>query len=179
MTEPLLRVKELGQALPGRRRVARARARARARGRRRELRRRARARRWAWSASPAAASRPPGRCILRLIEPTAGEVSVRRAGTSPALGRGAAARAAPRHADHLPGPVRLAQPAHDGRRDRRRGAGDPRARATAPARATGSASCWSAVGLQPDAHAAATRTSSPAGSASASASPARWRSSRS
>ena len=32
------------------------------------------ARRWGWSASPAAASRPPARCILRLIEPTSGEV---------------------------------------------------------------------------------------------------------
>ena len=38
------------------------------------LRHHARARRWAWSASRAAASPRPGRCILRLIEPTAGEV---------------------------------------------------------------------------------------------------------
>jgi peptide/nickel transport system ATP-binding protein len=33
--------------------------------------------------------------------------------------------ALPRHADHLPGPVRLAQPAHDRRRDHRRGAHHP------------------------------------------------------
>jgi ABC-type oligopeptide transport system ATPase subunit len=32
------------------------------------------ARRWAWSASPAAASRPPGRLITRLLEPTGGKI---------------------------------------------------------------------------------------------------------
>jgi hypothetical protein len=46
---------------------------------------------------------------------------VRRARTS-GLAAEAMRAAAPRHADHLPGPVRLAQSAHDGGRHRRRGA---------------------------------------------------------
>ena len=74
MSEPLLRVTGPDQALLRQGRAAFARGRARACGRRRELRRRPPARRWGWSASPAAASPPPARCILRLIEPTAGEV---------------------------------------------------------------------------------------------------------
>ena len=84
---------------------------------------------------------------------------------------------APQDADDLPGPLRLAEPAHDGRQHHRRAA----ARSTAWQR-------QGAQGARPGAAAAssastpttptATRTSSPAASASASASPARWRSSR-
>ena len=51
------------------------------------------------------------RCILRLIEPTSGEVwfegkNVTRWARTSCAGA--------RHADHLPGPVRLVEPAHDG-----------------------------------------------------------------
>jgi oligopeptide transport system ATP-binding protein len=62
-----------------------------------------------------------GRLVLRLLEPTSGQVwfdgedlMARR----PA----AAARQAPRDADHLPGPVFLAEPAHDGGADADRAA---------------------------------------------------------
>ncbi len=55
-----------------------------------------------------------GRLVLRLIEASAGRVvfggtDARRAG------RGRTARAAPRDADHLPGSLLVAEPAHDGR----------------------------------------------------------------
>ena len=90
------------------------------------------------------------------------------------------ARAGPLPAPHpvrLPGPVRLARPAHDGVRHRRRAAGRPRdrqrrlpsrdgERADAPRRP------------RPTVISAAIRTASPAASASASASPARWPCSR-
>ena len=116
-----------------------------------------------------------GRCILRLIEPTSGEVwfdgrDVTRAGKDELRALGA------RHADHLPGPVRVAEPAHDGRRDRRRGADDPRAREDARRVEARVVELLETVGLAPTT-CAATRTSSRAGSASASASRARSRSS--
>ena len=51
------------------------------------------------------------RTLLRLIEPTAG----RAKGTDIFLvGQGRHARVAAAYPDHLPGPVRLAQPADDG-----------------------------------------------------------------
>ena len=62
-----------------------------------------------------------GRCILRLIEPTSGEVWFEGKDVTHA-GKDELRALRARHADHLPGPVRLAQSAHDGRRDRRRGA---------------------------------------------------------
>ena len=87
--------------------------------------------------------------------------------------------AAPRHADHLPGPVRLAQSAHDGRRDHRRGADHPW---LAPSRRRAFTErvvdCSKRSACRPTT-CAAIRTNSPAASASASASRARWRSSRS
>ena len=49
-----------------------------------------------------------GRCILRLIEPTAGEVWFEGRNVT-ALDAADVPRALPRHADHLPGPVRLAR----------------------------------------------------------------------
>ncbi len=77
------------QALPG------AQGRVRAPGRRRctpstaSAFRSPRARRSAWSASRAAASRPPARLILRLIEPTAGDDRVATGSASTRLARAA------------------------------------------------------------------------------------------
>ena len=88
------------------------------------------------------------------------------------------ARVPPRRADHLPGPLRLAQSAHDGRArswpSRWRCTTSCRRRAAASA----SPNCcgWSGSSR---ASRAAIRTNSPAASASASPSPARSRSSRS
>ena len=83
-----------------------------------------------------------GRLVLRLIDPTAG--SVRFKGEEIAsLDKRRAAPHAPPHADHLPGPLRLAQSAHDRRRDPGRAA----ARCTSigdadVARRRAAASCW-------------------------------------
>ena len=77
---------------------------------------------------------------------------------------------------HLPGPVRLAQPAHDGVRHPRRAAGHPRHRRRGRAlrAGEGAARRWSGSTC---ATCAAIRTASRAASGSASASRARWRSS--
>ena len=56
-------------------------------------------------------------------------------------GRPADARRAPRHADRLPGPVRVAQPAHDGRQHHRRAADHPRHRQARLAPSAGARSC--------------------------------------
>ena len=62
-----------------------------------------------------------GRLVLRLIEPSAGKRALR--GRRPAGARRRPdARAPPPPADDLPGPLRLAQSAHDGRRDAGRAA---------------------------------------------------------
>ena len=101
---------------------------------------------------------------------------LRRAGHHPRP-RPGAAPAPPRPADHLPGPVRVAEPPAHGRRDRgaavagqrhqaaRRGAGP----------GAGTAGDWSGSTRSTT---TATRTSSPAVSASGSASPGRWPCSR-
>ena len=54
-----------------------------------------------------------GRCILRLIEPTAGEVDFDGRDLL-AVGRERVAKAPPRYADNLPGPLFVAQPSHEG-----------------------------------------------------------------
>ncbi len=89
-----------------------------------------------------------------------------------------AAPGAPAHADDLPGPVRVAQPAHDRRRHAGRAARDlrPGAHRGRAARA-GRRRCSRRSACAPT-RSAATRTSSPAASASASASRAPSRSSR-
>ena len=62
------------------------------------------------------------RLVLRLIEPDAGTYPLR--GPRPArAGRQRAARLPPGCADHLPGPLCLAQSAHDGEPDPDRAAG--------------------------------------------------------
>ena len=91
---------------------------------------------------------------------------------------GRAAALPPPDAGGVPGPLRLAQPAHDGRPDHRRALDDPPRRAAEERSGrTGSASCWCRSACSPSTP-GAIRTSSPAASGSASRSPARWRCSR-
>ena len=74
------------------------------------------------------------RCILRAIAPTAGEIRFRTESGAEIdvarLPRKRAAAAAAADADDLPGPVLLAQSAHDDRRDHRRAAAGERHDAT-------------------------------------------------
>ena len=119
------------------------------------------------------------RCILRAIEPTGGRDPLPRAPTArwstwPRSARRELRRAAPRDADDLPGPVLLAQPAHDAARHRRRAAAGPRHEE--PARARGArrgaaAPRRAAAGV----HAALPARLQRRASASASASRGRWR----
>ena len=109
--------------------------------------------------------------LLRLIEPTTGEIRFDGRDITRAGGGGAAADAA-RHADRLPGPVLLAQPAAHRRRDRLPPAGHSRRRRRGVRRRSERASCWRMVGLEPEMR-GRYPTSSPAGSGSGSASPAR------
>ena len=68
-----------------------------------------------------------GRCILQLERPTSGEVIFEGRDLT-TLDRARAARGAPAHAGHLPGPVQLAESADDGGPDHRRAARRPRHR---------------------------------------------------
>jgi peptide/nickel transport system ATP-binding protein len=115
-----------------------------------------------------------GRAILRLLQPTAGQVVLDGQRIDQAVGRHAAAAQAP-HAGRLPGPVLEPEPAdagagHPGRADpqfraRPLGGRDRRARREAPRYGPAAARCRLAL----------SRTNSRAGSASASASPVRSR----
>ena len=154
-----------------------ARARRGARRRRGEPRRSQRARRSASWANRAAAKSTLGRAAPALDRADRRRGLLRGPATSAISSRGRCARLRRRHADDLPGPLRVPQPAHDRRRDivgeplgmHGLGTGAERrdARRRAPAHR-------SACGRSTP---SAIRTNSPAASASASASPARSRSS--
>ena len=106
------------------------------------------ARRWAWSARAAAARAPPGwRCCACSRSPPGGSSSTAR--TSPPAGPHR--HLPPPHADRLPGPLRLAQPAHEGRATssarRCRSTAWPADRGATPARI---AELLETVGLLPD-----------------------------
>ena len=92
------------------------------------------ARRSASSASRAAARRRSAARCIKLIEPTAGSI-VFDGQDITALEPTAHARRPPRDPDRLPGPVRVAEPAHDRARDRRRAA--PRSTASTRRRREG------------------------------------------
>ena len=114
------------------------------------------------------------RSILRLVEPTSGSIQLNGTRYHPSRqGRSAAAPAL--DADHLPGPVRFAQSAHDGGRYRRRAAQRPRPGDRQRSSASASPSCSSRSACAPT-RCRTIRISSPAASASASASRARCRS---
>ena len=120
-SEPLLRVKNLIKHFPLKGGLLVAQCRAASMPSTASASTSAAARRWGWSANPGCGKSTTGRCILRLIEPTSGEIWFEGEDVDGAVRR-RTARAAPRHADHLSGSLRLAQSAHDGRRDHRRGA---------------------------------------------------------
>ncbi len=119
--------------------------------------------------------------LMRAVPPDSGSHHLQRSrypdGRAGARWRRADALPPP-GAVHLPGPVRVAEPAHDGRRHHRRAADHPRRRRRAnPRRAGFRAARAGRVARR--AIGAAIRTASRAGSGSASASPARWRCGRS
>ena len=150
MTAPLLAVDDLVKHFVARRSLLGRPLTIGEGGRRRRPSCSAPAKRWRWSASPAAASRRSAACVLRLIEPTAGRVRLRRRATSLALGR----RDLPRRCAAsmqliFQDPYRLAQSAHDRRRDPRRAADAARASCRPPTRdASASPSCSRLVGLR-------------------------------
>ena len=87
-----------------------------------------------------------GRCVLRLIEPTAGSVKFRGQELT-TLGPQGDARAAPGDADRLPGSVRLARSPHDDRRGHHRAVQDPPIKGNHKDKV---AELLSLVGLAPD-----------------------------
>ena len=117
-----------------------------------------------------------GRCILRLIEPTAGEIWFEGQNVTP-LDRDALRSLCRDMQIIFQDPFASLNPAHDRRRDHQRGADDPQARRSQKGfRPSAWRNCSRPSACSPIT-CTAIRTSSPAASASASASPARSRSS--
>ena len=91
-----------------------------------------------------------GRCILRLEKPTAGEIIYDGVDIAK-LGRRDLLALRRAHPGHLPGPVQLAEPAHEDRLDHRRADAGARRRArTRAAAAIGSRELLSICGLNPN-----------------------------
>ena len=90
--------------------------------------------------------------MLRLVEPTAGSVRLDGEELHDPVARGDA-RASTRPADHLPGPVRVAQPAAVGRRHRRRADAATSRTETRSAAQRRERAAWlfAKVGLRPEA----------------------------
>ncbi len=116
---PLLEVNALKKHFPLKRRPVRRQARLRLRGRRRHLHHRARARRCPLVGESGCGKSTVGKAILRLVEPTDGEVYLdgERIDNLPMQ---QAAAAAPARAGGVPGPVQQPQPAPAGARHHRR-----------------------------------------------------------
>ena len=117
------------------------------------------------------------RSLMRLFPLTCGKADLRRSRSEHAFPVEDAALP-PRHADDLPGSLRVAQPTQARRLDHRRPAGHP---PHGQGRRTEATWCRADGGrrAQPGALQPLSRTSSPAASASASASPEPWRWTRS
>ena len=117
-----------------------------------------------------------GRAILRLYNPTGGRVVFDGPGHHERI-RERAPSGPPEDADGLPGSVRVAQPAAVGRAHRRRAAAHARHRLAAGTSAASVTRAARASSACPPTRRTGIRTSSRAGSASGSGSPARSRSS--
>ena len=89
------------------------------------------------------------RAVLQLLEPTSGSVQF-EGQELVGLTSAPAATAAPRHADDLPGPLRLAEPAASGRPDRRRAAGAARRSPPGPSCGARVDELLDRVGLSPE-----------------------------
>ena len=148
--EPLLRVDGVKKYFPIKQGIVLQReVGARARRRRRQPRRCSPARRSAWWASRAAASRRSGGACCGCTIPTAGTIEFDGRDITGARPQAAAAAAA-RDPDGLPGSLRLAQPAQAGGHDHRRPAAHPRRRRRGASRAPACRSCWRSSGLPPE-----------------------------